>query len=264
MSITFQLLSSGSSGNVGLVSTELLPGEPFEVLVDAGLPWAQCQKRYPALRPKALLITHEHSDHIRYAREIAQKLTIPVFTTAGTARHPDLRGCEVRRIESTKIVHIGPLEVRPFAIPHDANEPVGFVFRSRGAALGWLTDLGEITPLVQEALSACDALVLEFNHDAELLWNGRYPYPVKKRVAGNEGHLSNQQAEALLQYIAAKNRLKTVVLAHLSESNNTPELALAAAKRAVGARSIFIHTANAKEAVGPFVAVGPATQMSLL
>jgi phosphoribosyl 1,2-cyclic phosphodiesterase len=264
MSITFQLLSSGSSGNVGLVSTELLPGERFEVLVDAGLPWAQCQKRYPALRPKAILVTHEHSDHIRYAREIAQKLHIPVFTTEGTAKHSELRGCEIRRLESTKIVHIGPLEVRPFAIPHDANEPVGFVFRAKGASLGWLTDLGEVTPLVQESLSACDALVLEFNHEPDLLWNGRYPYPVKKRVGGNEGHLSNQQAEALLQYLTTKNRLKTVVLAHLSESNNTPELALAAAKRAIGTKSIFIHTGSAKQAVGPFTVVGPATQMSLL
>jgi phosphoribosyl 1,2-cyclic phosphodiesterase len=264
MSITFQLLSSGSSGNVGLVSTELLPGERFEVLVDAGLPWAQCQKRHPGLRPKALLVTHEHSDHIRYAREISQKLSIPVFTTSGTAKHPELRGCEIRCIESTKIVHIGPLEVRPFAIPHDANEPVGFVFRSRGASLGWVTDLGEVTSLVQESLSACDALVLEFNHDPELLWSGRYPFAVKKRVGGNEGHLSNQQSEALLQQLAAKNRLKTVVLAHLSESNNSPALALAAAQRAVGARSIFIHTASAKQATGPFIVVGPATQMSLL
>jgi phosphoribosyl 1,2-cyclic phosphodiesterase len=264
MSITFQLLSSGSSGNVGVVSVETLPGDRFDVLVDAGLPWAQCLKRAPSIRPRALLVTHEHSDHIRYAREIAQKLTIPIYTTAGTAQYPELRGCEVRRLESTKIIHIGPLEVKPFDIPHDANEPIGFVFRAKGASLGWLTDLGEVTPLVQESLSGCDGLVLEFNHDPEMLWNGRYPWPVKKRVGGNQGHLSNQQAEALLQNLAAKNRLKTVVLAHLSESNNTPNLALAAAQRAVGTKSIFIHIGSAKQATDPFTVVGPSTQLSLL
>jgi phosphoribosyl 1,2-cyclic phosphodiesterase len=264
MSITFQLLGSGSSGNVGLISTEVSPGDRFDVLLDAGLPWSHCQKRATGLRPRALLLTHEHSDHIRYAKDISKTLSLPIYTTAGTALYEELRGCDIRPMLPGKVYHIGPIEVRPFAIPHDAREPVGYVFRAKGAVLGWATDLGEVTPTVREALSGCDGLVIEFNHDPDLLWNGKYPWPVKKRVGGNLGHLSNQQAQELLAHVCGQNRVKTVVLAHLSESNNTPELALAAAKRAIGTRSVFVHTANPKQATGPFTVVGPSTQLSLL
>lgn len=262
MSLRFQVLASGSSGNTAVVSTEVAPGDLFDIIIDAGLPWLHFQRRAPTARPRALLITHEHSDHIRYAAEIAQKLSIPIYATAGTAQA--LRGVDLRRLEAGRSVHIGPIEVRPFATPHDARESVGFVLRSGGASLGWATDLGEATQTVAESLSDCDAMLLEFNHDPEMLWRGRYPWPVKKRVGGPLGHLSNPQAAALLQTIVAKGRLKLAVLAHLSESNNTPALAFAAAQQATGNRNTKIALASAKEPTDSFTVVGPATQLALL
>lgn len=262
MSLTFYLLGSGSSGNVGLVSAPWEGGD-YHVLVDAGLPWRVCSKGAPFARPRALLLTHEHSDHIRFAAQYASSFKIPVYATEGTLRSPALRHIEGRPLKPGKVVHVGPLEVLPFATPHDAEEPIGLVFRSRQSTLGWVTDLGEITPSVEEALLPCDALVLEFNHDPELLRRGPYPWPLKRRISGGKGHLSNEQAAPLLGKLAHTGRLKTAVLAHLSQTNNSPALARRAALSALGEKKISLAVAEPRRPVGPFHALGPATQLSL-
>lgn len=263
MRFSFSLLSSGSAGNVGLLSYQDDTGERFDALLDAGLPWRACSARLGGVVPRALFLTHEHSDHARYAAEIARQFSIPVYATEGTARAAKLRGVELRLFAAGKIAHCGPFELRPFATPHDAEEPIGLVISAAGGCLGWVTDLGEVWPSVEAALAPCDAAVIEFNYDLDMLRRGRYPWPVKQRIAGPLGHLSNEQGAALLGALAARGRLRHVVLAHLSENNNLPELALGAARRQLQGRPISLHVASPKGVTEPLRVVGPSTQLSL-
>jgi phosphoribosyl 1,2-cyclic phosphodiesterase len=225
----FATLGSGSKGNATLVEAN-----GTRVLVDCGFSLREAQARSERLAfdldsLDAVLVTHEHADHVGGVARLALSAGIPVYATRGTAAAcEDLKACDWREITPHAAFRIGELEIQPFPVPHDAREPCQFAFAHGGARLGVVSDLGRITAHVISVLSGCDALLLEFNHDAMRLADGPYPPSLKRRVGGDWGHLSNTQAAGLLRAMD-RSRLQQLVLTHLSEKNNTPELARAAA-----------------------------------
>jgi phosphoribosyl 1,2-cyclic phosphodiesterase len=229
MPLNFCLLGSGSKGN----SVYISDGDSA-VLVDCGFSARQCILRMEKRgldpgRIQAIVITHEHRDHCSGARVLAKRLKAPVWATKGTWRAiGDLDGAECNTIIPNRGLRAGRLELRPFTIPHDANDPVGFVIQGQNGKLGIATDLGQSTRLVQDRLKDCDGLIIEANHDPGLLDQGPYPPWLKQRVKGSHGHLSNQDGAELIARLHHE-RLKQVVLAHLSETNNRPDLARKAA-----------------------------------
>jgi len=245
MGISVSMLASGSRGNCAIVASACT-----KILVDAGISGRETYKRMKSLGedPRslcAILITHEHSDHVYGLATLAKKLRIPVFMTGATHQawaramrdengvKPQLEKFE--RFESGHRFQIGDIEVRPFTIPHDAADPVGFTFRAEGVKIGFATDLGYLPASVREHLRGSDVLVMESNHDLEMLRGGPYPWAVKQRVMSRVGHLSN---EALAEFFGNDydNSATFVVLAHLSEQNNHPEIARREAERALAAR----------------------------
>ncbi|MDP8257441.1 MAG: MBL fold metallo-hydrolase [Candidatus Alcyoniella australis] len=228
------VLASGSKGN-----STYIQSQGVRLLVDAGLTLkeltvrlAQCGADPADL--DGVFVTHEHIDHLRGVGPLARKHNVPVFAAQPVLDRLRSQGRipEPRRIRSGVEVNVGPLSVRPFPISHDANEPLGYVLASNGFKLGYATDLGIATKLVAHHLAGCDALVLESNHDPQMLLDGPYPPDLKARIKGRRGHLSNQQSAELLVSLL-HDRLRWVFLAHLSEENNKPELALACARRSV-------------------------------
>lgn len=230
MSLTFCTLASGSKGNCIYVSA----GEGA-VLIDCGLSAKETLRRLearglPLHAIKAIIITHEHTDHVRGVRVLAKRLRVPALATGATwaaARDTDT----VRHVPMTagQALETAGIKVHPFSVPHDAADPVGLVLTAGGARLGVATDLGAPTRLVRHHLAGCQALVLEHNHDAQMLAEGSYPPWLKQRVRSAHGHLSNEQGAELLADLAHQG-LRQVVLAHLSEQNNRPELARRAAQ----------------------------------
>ena len=221
-------LGSGSKGNATLVDT----GETL-LLIDCGLPrrdvGARLQSRGVSGQDiDAILVTHEHGDHCRGVVPLAKAHDLPVFLTAGTATSAKLEG-----LASGVVIRpgdqfaVGDVNIAAEPVPHDAREPVQFCLTHNDLKLGVLTDLGSITPHVVQAFSGCDALVLEFNHDPQMLADGPYPHALKKRVGGDFGHLTNAQARQFLDH-ADTTRLKMLFVAHISQQNNAPELAEAA------------------------------------
>lgn len=225
-------LGSGSRGNATVVRSA-----GTTVLVDNGFPYRELCRRLERLDLSpgdldAVLVTHEHSDHCAGVAALARATGAPVFLSHGTLASGRVdAGDRVRPFDAGAAFTIGKLEVQAVPVPHDAREPCQFVFEDGRSRLGVLTDLGSASAHVERAFSACDTLVLEFNHDPALLAAGPYPPSVKRRVGGAWGHLSNVQAAALLQSLD-HGGLRRVVLAHLSEQNNRRELALAALSEA--------------------------------
>lgn len=224
----FAMLGSGSKGNATLVVAN-----GTRVLVDCGFAVKEMQARAAKLDfdlacLDGILVTHEHSDHLGGVARLARAYNLPVYLTRGThAVWRDREVADIRFINPHENFAVGALQVQPIAVPHDAREPCQFAFSHGGHKLGVLSDLGHITPYIRAALADADALLLETNHDVELLANGPYPYSLKQRVGGDLGHLSNAQSASLLSS-AQRSRLQHLVLTHLSEQNNTPELARAA------------------------------------
>jgi len=192
-----------------------------------------------------ILVTHEHSDHLGGVFRLARKYMLPVWMTHGTwaASREDEAGLDLRLIDSHRSVTVGELEVLPFPVPHDAREPVQYVFSDTQRRLGVLTDIGEVTPHVRDVLSGCDGLVLECNHDAGMLARSSYPASLKRRIAGRYGHLENSVAAGLLRQIDC-SRLQHIVAAHLSERNNQPGLAVSAIAQALGCAESWIDVAT--------------------
>lgn len=226
--LRFRSLGSGSTGNATVIESGGL--FPFRILVDCGLGIKQLQYRLlrAGLLPEdlnAIFITHEHSDHIGCAHAVALRYKIPVWMSKGTHTaigSPDFDGL-LRIARDGQTIDLGELEITPFTVPHDAREPLQMTCTDGGAKLGILTDLGHVTTHIMQKLAGCHALILEFNHDTELLERSSYPGFLKRRVAGLYGHLSNiDAAESALQLL--HGGLKHIVAAHLSVQNNRPLL----------------------------------------
>lgn len=219
----FASLGSGSRGNATLIEAG-----NTRVLLDCGFSVRELERRLEMLGATAdtldaVLVTHEHGDHVRGVGPLTRRYRLPVWMTDGTYRQGRFGELPDRRCFSghQPPFSIGDIEVTPFPIPHDAREPAQFVLGYGGLRLGILTDAGAVTPHVTETLQACDALMLECNHDTEMLANGPYPPALQARVGGRLGHLSNHQAADLLGQVE-HGRFRHLVAVHLSEKNNTP------------------------------------------
>ncbi len=242
----FASLGSGSEGN-GLV----VEAGDTRVLIDCGFGVRDAAARLARLGIEptsiaAILVTHEHADHVGGVPAFAARHGIAVWLTFGTLDAVGERFARSGRVygfDSHDAFAIGNLEIRPFPVPHDAREPVQFVVGDGVHRLGVLTDIGTSTRHVEASLSGCDALVLECNHDAGMLAEGDYPYPLKQRIAGRLGHLDNEAAAALLASLDT-SRLRHIVAAHLSQQNNTPDKARGALARALNCSPDWIGIAD--------------------
>lgn len=244
--IRFACLGSGSEGNALLVQSG-----NTRVLLDCGFALRETVRRLARLGCEpadlsAILVTHEHSDHVSGVTRLAARHGIPVWLSHGT--HAHLAGLDalpedVHLFDSHNPFAVGDLWIHPFPVPHDAREPAQFVFSDGARRLGVLTDTGSITPHILTCLTGCDALVLECNHDSALLAGGPYPPGLKRRVAGPFGHLANEAAAALLAELDT-TRLVHVIAAHLSRTNNRPELARRALAAALGCEEAWIGIAD--------------------
>jgi phosphoribosyl 1,2-cyclic phosphodiesterase len=233
----FSVLASGSGGNACYVETA-----HARILIDAGLSCRELIRRLEsiAVNPEtldAMVITHEHWDHLKGAGPFARSHDIPVYINRPTLQKSIKVLGNLSRpvcIQTGQVITINDIQVETFTKCHDAVDPIGVVISSDGFRLGLITDLGRSTRLVEDRLRGCNALIIEFNHDERMLDEGPYPLELKRRIKGPEGHLSNQQAGELLKAVYHKN-LGLVVLAHLSAENNRPEKAYQAAAEALSA-----------------------------
>ncbi|MZH13772.1 MAG: MBL fold metallo-hydrolase [Nitrospinae bacterium] len=214
------------------------------ILIDAGLSEKKLSARMTQIDRSfsgmdAVFATHEHSDHIRGIGPLLRKHEIPLYATEGTwrrANHTIGKINDFKTIRENEPVHFEELSVEPYSTPHDAEESVAFVIRYQGKSLGIATDLGRVTPEVKNKLKNLDALLVEANHDISMLEAGPYPWMTKKRIKSGVGHLSNESCGELLASVTHFN-LKRVVLMHMSETNNHPELAKITARQALGETS---------------------------
>ena len=251
----FALLGSGSEGNALVAEAGTT-----RLMLDCGFGLRDCVARLERLGLEAaslagIVVTHEHADHADGVFPLARRFDLPVWMTWGTFSamrwaEPDAgRDVEVRLVDPDSSFAAGALEVRPLTVPHDAREPVQYVFSDGARRLGVLTDTGSATAHIEASLSGCDALVLECNHDVDMLRGGDYPASLKARIAGRWGHLDNAVSAAILAALD-RSRLKHVVAAHLSRKNNTPELARAALAPVLGCAPEWIAVATQDEGLG--------------
>jgi phosphoribosyl 1,2-cyclic phosphodiesterase len=250
MGVCVSVLASGSRGNCAVIESS-----KARLLVDVGVSCRETFKRLKlvGLEPRslsAILITHEHSDHVSGLATLAKKLDIPVFMTGAThqawarslrddaGQLPKLAKLEI--FSAGRQFQIADITVMPFTIPHDAADPVGFTFHAEGAKMAFATDLGYMPASVRDHLRRCDVLILESNHDLEMLRVGPYPWSVKQRVMSRVGHLSN---DSLAQFFAEDydGGASHIVLAHLSEQNNHPEVARRTAEQALGPQQTLLQ-----------------------
>lgn len=245
------VLGSGSKGNATLVETGAT-----RVLIDNGFSCKEllARLRLAGVEPEsigALLLTHEHNDHVGGVGVLARRLGIPVFGNVPTLRAAEARLGDVpqlREFDTGDAFAFEALEIHAFSLSHDTADPVGFTLSDGRGRIGYCTDTGKITRLLRHELSACEALILEANHDVDMLRSGPYPLPLQQRVLSNKGHLDNPTALDLAADLADANagvRLRRLVLAHLSETNNHPDLV----RREIEARrgqlaGVEIHIAN--------------------
>ena len=217
-------LGSGSKGNATLVRYD-----ESLLLIDNGFSCKELVSRMSERHVdpndvSAILVTHEHSDHIKGVPAFSKKFSVPVWMSSGTSLHKNAENLnELNLFNSHQDFSIGDITVCPVSVPHDSREACQFVLKHEHKKIGVLTDIGHITPYVIEQYQDCDILLLEFNHDRELLLNSHYPASLKARVTGSLGHLSNQQAANFLNK-KITNKLQYLIAMHLSEENNSVEI----------------------------------------
>lgn len=246
----FASLGSGSRGN-----STLIEADGTAILVDCGFSMRETERRLQRLsreikQVNAILVTHEHGDHVRGVASLSKKYGIPVWSSRGTAKAAKLE--QLIELEQWNCIdihqefEINSIQIQPVPVPHDAKEPCQFIFSDGDWRLGVLTDTGSITPYIEEQYSACDAFILEANHDEEMLANGSYPTSLKHRVGGNYGHLNNRQAKDLLSAIDV-SRLQYLVASHISDKNNTVALARDKMSEALDTDASWIDVASQDE-----------------
>lgn len=242
--VKFCSLFSGSSGNAIFLGTE-----KTKLLIDAGLSGKRIVEALSAIQEdpaglSAILISHEHSDHIRGAGILSRKFNVPIYATEGTWGVMEtllgaVNDCNRVYFKAGNEFVINDICIKPFAIPHDASEPVGFNFHAGNRKITVATDIGHMNKELLHYLEGNDLLLLESNHDVEMLKVGPYPWVLKKRILSDRGHLSNEMAAKVVAYLAEKGTTR-FVLGHLSKENNFPELAYQTASNALGEKNIRI------------------------
>lgn len=245
----FSSLGSGSEGNALLVEVG-----STQVLMDCGFGLQDTIVRLARLgiapqQLNGIVVTHEHGDHISGVARLARKFDLPVWLTHGTLRSQAKAFVginKIHEIDPQRTFAIGDIEITPYSVPHDAAEPVQFVFSDGARRLGVLTDVGCSTAHIEQTLSGCHALVLECNHDSEMLMKGDYPYSLKQRVGGRFGHLNNQESAEILTRLD-RSRLQHLIAAHLSRRNNTPALAVRALSAAAKCEESWIGVATQED-----------------
>ncbi|HOB18594.1 MAG TPA: MBL fold metallo-hydrolase [Candidatus Methanoculleus thermohydrogenotrophicum] len=247
------VLASGSKGNC-----TCLRGERGSLLIDVGLSARETLRRLAnigedATLIEAILVTHEHIDHIKGVDVLARQLGVPIYATAGTLegfyKKVGPTSAEVRRCRYGESFSVGDFQVEPFAASHDAREPCGFCVTESGLRIGCCTDTGTITATIFDRLASCDAVLLESNHCPWMLEDGPYPAFLKRRIRSTRGHLSNPDAARCLQGLAG--HIHVAMLAHLSETNNTEERALFSALEGLGFYSDQVAVTVAQQDPGP-------------
>ena len=244
----FASLGSGSKGNATVIQSNKTC-----LMVDCGFSIKDCVRRLERLdidpaTLDAILVTHEHSDHWKGVLPFASRYAIDIFITAGCLRATGLSFNDysgLKLIDSHKSFKIGEIEIQPIPVPHDAAEPVQFILSDKHNRLGILTDVGCITPFIEQQYSGCTGLLIEANHDLELLSAGSYPSFLKHRVSGHLGHLNNDQTAALLNVID-QSLIKQLVIGHISQSNNSANLVKKAVEKVYRGSAKIIY-ANQEE-----------------
>ncbi len=244
----FASLGSGSEGN-GLV----LEKNNTRLLLDCGFSLKDSIYRLNRLgleptQLNGILITHEHDDHAGGVFKLAAKFNIPIWLTHGSLTmlerfFPKQHALQLHIVDSHQTFSLQDIQIQPYPVPHDAREPVQFTFSDGAKKLGVLTDTGTSTPHIEAMLNACDALILECNHDLEMLMQGPYTWPLKKRVSSRLGHLDNHSAAELLAKLD-NSKLQHLIAAHLSAKNNTPDLARQALSTALNCQTDWIAIAE--------------------
>ncbi|NLG15673.1 MAG: MBL fold metallo-hydrolase [Lentisphaerae bacterium] len=228
------ILGSGSSGNATIVHC----GDEG-IVIDAGFSFREFKKRYKQsglpkdLKLRGILVTHEHADHVKGLRVCSNELDIPIFATrmcADVLRMRDDQFGQMSLIAAGGHFSLGGFEVVPFSVPHDANDPVGYVICRGSCRVGIATDVGNANNTVKYELRNCDTLVLESNHDLNMLAASQRPWSLKQRIMGSRGHLSNVATAELLGSILGENT-RNVILAHISRECNKPEIAMDNARK---------------------------------
>ncbi|MBD3163985.1 MBL fold metallo-hydrolase [Candidatus Woesearchaeota archaeon] len=230
------VLASGSSGNCFYIGSD-----QGDILIDAGLSCGQIEERLELIRKNinnisGIFITHEHIDHIRGIETLSHKYNIPIYLNKGTLINSFLDMGNINIIRTDQEIDFNGLKILPFAKSHDASEPVSFLIKNKNKKISIMTDIGFCCENVIENVRESDLIILESNHDLNMLKNGPYPYFLKKRIASQRGHISNYEA-ALLILEHANKKMQHVLLSHLSMNNNTPELALKTFNSIVNERS---------------------------
>ncbi len=229
----FSILGSGSRGN-----SVLIQAKKTAILIDAGFSGKETEKRLASIGISiemldAIFVTHEHNDHISGVGVLSRRCKLPVFANNGTLLGGEKKLkklFKIQEISTGEKITFQDFEIKSFRVSHDTNDPVGYVVGNGDKSVGYCTDTGKVSHLMVQRLKGCNGLIIEFNHDLEMLQNGPYPLFLQQRVRSSYGHLANPDAADLLQRLLHEN-LSHVVLAHLSETNNHPELAMQEAKR---------------------------------
>lgn len=246
MGLKFCSLASGSSGNCQYIASE-----SSSILLDAGLSGKYIQRCMDSIEEKlenvsGILVSHEHSDHVKGIGILSRRFNIPIYANNNTweamrGKLGKLSEENIRSFDTGTEFSVGDIRIKPFGISHDANEPVAFTFCNENVKVGVTTDLGYVTEEIKEEIKDSDLLMLESNHDVEMLKMGKYPWFLKRRILGDQGHLSNETAgEVIAQLLHYPNPITHVLLGHLSRENNFPELAYETVKGVLASKKISV------------------------